>query len=153
MGKIEGVKIQNFGPLKNIVMGRTLSSQKTAALNNVTAIIGPSGNGKSTLADVFGFLTDCLELGVEAACDEKNRGGFEQIRSQGCKEPVAFEVYYRENRSSMPITYELKIDIDESGRPYVKEERLRQRVKKYGRPLSFFYMHPGREEERSRAVR
>ena len=144
MGKIEGVKIQNFGPLKNIVMGRTLSSQKTAALNNVTAIIGPSGNGKSTLADVFGFLTDCLELGVEAACDEKNRGGFEQIRSQGCKEPVAFEVYYRENRSSMPITYELKIDIDESGRPYVKEERLRQRVKKYGRPLSFFYMQNGR---------
>ncbi len=40
-------------------------------MNNMTAIIGPSGNGKSTLADAFGFLADCLELGVEAACDEK----------------------------------------------------------------------------------
>ena len=49
MGKIEGVRIQNFGPLRDIVMGKTLSNQKTAALNNVTVIIGPSGNGKSTL--------------------------------------------------------------------------------------------------------
>ena len=88
MGKIEGVRIQNFGPLRDIVMGKTLSNQKNAALNNVTVIIGPSGNGKSTLADAFGFLADCLELGVEAACDTKNRGGLMQIRSQGIAEPV-----------------------------------------------------------------
>lgn len=36
-------------------------------MSNVTVIIGPSGNGKSTLADAFGFLADCLEVGVEAA--------------------------------------------------------------------------------------
>ena len=40
MGKIEGVRIQNFGPLRDIVMGKTLSNQKNAALNNVTVIIG-----------------------------------------------------------------------------------------------------------------
>lgn len=28
MGKLEGVRIQNFGPLKNIVMGKTLSNSK-----------------------------------------------------------------------------------------------------------------------------
>ena len=33
MGKIEGVRIQNFGPLRDIVMGKTLSNQKNAALN------------------------------------------------------------------------------------------------------------------------
>lgn len=53
MGKIQGVKIENFGSLKNIVMGKTLSNQKAEALGNVTAIIGSSGNGKSTLADSF----------------------------------------------------------------------------------------------------
>ena len=42
MGKIEGVKIENFGPLKNIIMGKTLSNQKGEALGNMTAIIGPS---------------------------------------------------------------------------------------------------------------
>ena len=28
MGKIEGVRIKNFGPLKDIVMGKTLSNRK-----------------------------------------------------------------------------------------------------------------------------
>lgn len=144
MGKIEGVRIENFGPLKNIVMGKTLSNQKGDALSNITVIIGPSGNGKSTLADVFGFLADCLEIGIEAACDAKNRGGFQQIRSQGCLEPVKIELYYRESSNTRPITYELEIDEDESGRPYVKEERLRQRVDKNGRPLSFLFLHSGK---------
>ena len=74
MGKIEGVSIKNFGPLKDIVMGKQRTKQKETALGNVTVIIGPSGNGKSTLADAFGFLADCLELGVDEACDTKNSG-------------------------------------------------------------------------------
>ena len=41
-------------------MGRTLSHQKGSPIGNLTAIIGPSGNGKSTMADVFGFIADCL---------------------------------------------------------------------------------------------
>ena len=144
MGKIEGVQIKNFGPLKDVVMGKTLNNQKGEALGNITAVIGPSGNGKSTLADAFGFLADCLEIGVEAACDAKNRGGFQQIRSQGIDEPVKFELYYREKNTIRPITYELEIDEDAMGRPYVKEERLRQRVTKRGRPLSFLLLQNGR---------
>lgn len=144
MGKIEGVQIKNFGPLRDIVMGKTLNYQQGSALGNITAIIGPSGNGKSTLADAFGFLADCLEMGVEEACDTKNRGGFQQIRSQGVIEPVKFELYYREKSNTRPITYELEIDEDSMGRPYVKEERLRQRVTKRGRPLSFLLLQNGR---------
>ena len=45
MGKIEGVQIKNFGPLRDIVMGKTLNYQQGDALGNVTAIIGSSGNG------------------------------------------------------------------------------------------------------------
>ena len=144
MGKIEGVRIKNFGPLKDIVMGKTLSNQQGKTLGNITAVIGPSGNGKSTLADAFGFLADCLEIGVEAACDTKNRGGFQQIRSQGINEPVKFELYYRETSTTRPITYELEIDEDLTGRPYVKEERLRQRVEKRGWPLSFLFLQYGK---------
>ena len=146
MGKIEGVRIKNFGPLRDIVMGRTFSYQRGMALGNMTVIIGPSGNGKSTLADAFGFLADCLELGVEAACDSKNRGGFSQIRSQGVNEPIKFELYYRERSNTSPITYELEIAEDSTGRPYVKEERLRQRVMKTGRgrPLIFLFLQNGK---------
>ena len=59
MGKIDGITIRNYGSLKNITLGRTLSHQYTKPLGNMTTIIGPSGNGKSTIADVFGFIADC----------------------------------------------------------------------------------------------
>ena len=132
MGKIEGIKIQNYGVLKDIVLGKTRTNQKVRALGNLVAVIGPSGNGKSTLADAFGFIADCLEMGVEMACDANNRGGFEKLISQGAAEPILFELYYRESSNTRPITYELEIDLDKTGRPYVKRERLRQRVESYG---------------------
>ena len=122
MGKIEGISIRNYGSLKDITLGKTLSHQKEKPLSNMTTIIGPSGNGKSTIADVFGFIADCLEMGIEAACDAGNRGGFEQIRSQGIEDAIRFELYYRESSNTRPITYELAMDLDRSGRPYVAEE-------------------------------
>ena len=144
MGKIEGIKVKNYGPLKDVVLGKTRSNQKVRALGNLVAIIGPSGNGKSTFADVFGFIADCLELGVEEACDTNNRGGYDKLISQGATEPISFELYYREASNTRPITYELTIDKDKTGRPYVKEERLRQRVERYGWPRSFLYLQEGK---------
>lgn len=143
MGKIEGIKIQNYGVLKDIVLGKTRTKQSEKSLGNLVAIIGPSGNGKSTLADAFGFIADCLEIGVESACDANNRGGFEKLISQGATEPIAFELYYRESSNTRPITYELEIDLDRTGRPFVKRERLRQRVEKHGWPRSFMYLQDG----------
>ena len=67
-----------------------------------------------------------------------------QIRSQGSTEPVKFELYYRESSKTRPITYELEIDEDNIGRPYVKEERLRHRVTKAGRPLTFLFLQNGK---------
>lgn len=109
----------------------------------MTTIIGPSGGIKSTVADAFGFLADCLEFGVEAACDEGKRGGYEQIISQGSTEPVSFELYYREAPNTAPISYELTIALDRNNRPYVKEERLRFRDRGSGRPRSLFYLQNG----------
>lgn len=143
MGKIEGIAIKNYGSLKNVILGKTFTHQKERPLSNMTTIIGPSGNGKSTIADVFGFIADCLDMGVEAACDAGNRGGYEQIISQGSYEPISFELYYRESSNTRPITYELSIDLDKYGRPYVKEERLRQRVENRGWPKSFLHLQNG----------
>lgn len=63
MGKIEGIEIKNYGPLRNVILGKTRIHQNEKALSNLVTIIGPSGNGKSTFADVFGFIADCLEMG------------------------------------------------------------------------------------------
>lgn len=146
MGKILGIEIQNYGSLKHIKMGKLFSDQSGAELKNMVAIIGPSGNGKSTLADAFGFISDCLSTDVESACDANNRGGYDQLISQGSSDPIHFEIYYKENNNSRPITYELTIAQDSLGRPYVKEERLRQRRanQKNGRPLSFLYLVEGK---------
>ena len=143
MMKIEGIRIENFGPLKDITIGKTLNRQQESALGNITAIIGPSGTGKSTLADAFEYLVDCLKMNVEEACDAKNRGGFQQIRSQGSIEPIKFELCYREENSTYPITYELKIDEDSMGRPYIKEEHLWQKETKNGQPMTFLLLQKG----------
>ena len=146
MGKILGIAIQNYGSLKDIQMGKLLTNQHGEELKNMVAIIGPSGNGKSTLADAFGFLSDSITDGVERACDARNRGGFQQLLSQGSSGPIHFEIYYRENQHSSPITYELSIAKDRMGRPYVSEERLRQRRpgQSNGAPLSFLYLQNGK---------
>lgn len=146
MGKILGIEIKNYGSLKHIKMGKLYSDQAGEELGNMVAIIGPSGNGKSTLADAFGFISDCLQKDVESACDANNRGGYDQLISQGNDSPMHFEIYYKETSNSRPITYELTVAKDKNDRPYVKEERLRQRRpgSKNGRPLSFLYLVEGK---------
>jgi len=112
----------------------------------MTAVIGKNGVGKSTLFDAFGFLSDCLKSGVEDAFDARGRGGFDRVRSQNSMGSLEFELYYKEDGNARPITYELSIDKDSSGRPYVVRERLRQRRKgqKHGRPFSFLILNNGR---------
>lgn len=146
MAKIEGIKIRNFKVLKDITLGKLWSLQQAAPLTPMTAVIGKNGVGKSTLFDAFGFLADCLKSGVEEACDLRGRGGFERIRSLGQQGPIEFEVYYKEEVNARPITYEISIDLDSSGRPYVQKERLRQRRKgqKHGWPFSFLVLNEGK---------
>ena len=120
MAKIEGIWIFNYGVFKRIYLGKPVG----APLTPMTAIIGRNGVGKSTLFDAFGFLADCLKLGVEEACDARGRGGFNRIRSQGSDEPIEFWITYREGPEAVPVAYFLSINRDDSERPYVKRELL-----------------------------
>lgn len=91
------------------------------------AVIGPNGSGKSSFIDAFGFLGDCLRLGVEEASDQPHRGGFDRLRTRGRPGPMRFELAYRQAEGSAPILYTLEIDLDRQGRPTVTRERLQQR--------------------------
>lgn len=147
MAKIEGFRIKNFRALQDVTLGKLWNTgKKVKPLTPMTAVIGKNGVGKSTLFDAFGFLADCLKTGVEEACDLRGRGGFEKIRSQGQRDSIEFEVYYKEDGNARPITYELAIAQDEFGRPYVQKERLRQRRKGQtkGWPFSFLILNEGK---------
>ncbi|MDV2989866.1 MAG: AAA family ATPase [Dehalogenimonas sp.] len=143
MSRIEGIRIKNYRALRDITLGKLWNLQNIEPLTPMTAVIGKNGVGKSSLFDAFGFLADCLRVGVEEACDSRGRGGFERIRSQNQSGPIEFEVYYKEEPKARPITYELAINIDSSGRPYVQRERLRQRRKgqTHGWPFSFLVLN------------
>ncbi|MGB3401803.1 MAG: AAA family ATPase [Microcoleaceae cyanobacterium] len=143
---IEGFKIKNYRTLRDITLGKLWNTQNRAPLTPMTAVIGKNGVGKSTLFDAFGFLSDCLKGGVEEACDARGRGGFERIHSQGYGGSIEFEIYYKEDRNARPITYELAIDLDSDRRPFVKQERLRQRRKgqRRGWPFSFLLLNEGK---------
>ena len=146
MAKIEGFRVRNFKVLKDVTLGRLWNQQQKQSLTPMTAVIGKNGVGKSVLFDAFGFLADALKSGVEEACDARGRGGFEKILTQGETGPIGFDVYYREHGNARPITYQIDIAVDESGRPYVLRERLRQRRtgQKRGQPLSFLFLNDGK---------
>ena len=146
MAKIEGIRIRNYRALHDIELGKLWNSQTSQPLSPMTVVIGKNGVGKSSLFDAFGFLADCLKSGVEQACDALGRGGFDSIRSRGQNGPIEFEVYYKEDGNARPITYEVSIDCDKSGRPFVARERLRQRRhgQRKGWPFSFLLLDSGK---------
>ncbi|MDO5055785.1 MAG: AAA family ATPase [Lautropia sp.] len=145
MAIIEGFRVQNYRALRDVTLGR-VSGGQGEALTPFTVVIGKNGVGKSSLFDAFGFVADGLATDVETACDMKQRGGFERLRSKGSEQPIRFEIYYREASNERPITYELSISLDERGRPFVESELLKQRRKgqKHGRPYPFLRLHHGK---------
>lgn len=145
MATLEGFRVRNFRVLKDVTLGRLWNGAKKEALTPITAVIGKNGVGKSALFDALGFLADALKSGVEAACDTHGRGGFENLRAQGATAPIAFDVCYREHEHACPITYQLAIETDKVGRPYVLRECLMQKRKgqKRGQPFSFLMLHNG----------
>lgn len=144
MPRIEGFRVQNYRVLRDVTMGR-LWNNKQDPLTPLVAVIGKNGTGKSTMFDMFGYLKDALQSGVEEACDLKQRGGFRRLVSAGGRGHVRFEIYYRESKDERPITYELSIGLNARGRPVVTEERLRQRRKGQPRgwPFSFLWLQNG----------
>ena len=146
MALIEGFRVQNYRALRDVTLGKLSSQQVGAPLTPFTVVIGKNGVGKSTLFDAFGFVADCLTHDVEQACDMKQRGGYERLRSRGTIEPIRFEIYYREAKGERPMTYELAIALDETGRPFVESEVLKQRRKgqSYGRPYPFLRLANGK---------
>lgn len=144
MGHLLGIRIRRYKALGDVVLGKYEHDEDKDDLPPLTCLIGPNGSGKSTVLDAFGFLADCLTENVEAACDKPHRGGFDSLRTQGENGPIEFDLYYREDAKSRPISYSLAIDL-KKGVPVVAREELKQRRlgQKHGRPYPFVKLENG----------
>jgi predicted ATPase len=103
---------------------RALARLQLDALSPLTALLGPHGSGKSTVFDVFSFLSECFSVGLTKAWDK--RGRFRELRTRGEQGPIVFELRYRETPEDADAIYRLEIDED-GGQPIVAAESLKWR--------------------------
>ncbi len=134
--KIEKIKIKNFKVFQDI---------EISSLPNMCVFLGANGTGKSTLFDVFGFLSSALKSNIKTALNQ--RGGFKEVFSRESTGDIEFEIKFRntfENKLSPLITYELAIGLDEKGQPTITKERLSYRRGNKGKPFRFLDFSNGK---------
>ncbi len=130
--RIESLRVKNYRALRDV---------KIKKITPLTAFLGSNGSGKSTLFDVFAFLAECFTEGMRRAWDK--RGRFKELRTRGSEGPIEFELKYREKPKTPIITYQLAINETNKG-PYVENESLQWRRKRYGKPFRFLDFGQGR---------
>ena len=108
----------------------------------MTAVIGKNGVGKSALFDAFGFLADALKSGVEEACDARDAADLRNCGRRGKQAPSSSRCTIETCPNVRPITYEIGIEVDESGRPYVVRELMHE-ARENDLPLCFLMLNQG----------
>ena len=135
--RIEKLRIKNF---------KVFADAEINDLPNMCVFLGANGVGKSTLFDVFGFLSEALKNNVKSAIN--NRGGFKEVVSRNQEGDIEFEVKFRnepvKGKKQPLITYKLKIGL-KNNNPIIKEEILtyRRGNKGWGRPWKFLDFKEG----------
>ena len=129
--EIESLRVRNFRMLRDVEL---------RGLTSLTVFVGPNGGGKSTIYDVFAFLSDCFEKGLYHAWFE--RGGMREIRSRGAEGPVEIGIKYREEPNGRLIAYHLVVDeIDYE--PVVVKEWMHWKTGSRGGPFRFLNCRDG----------
>ena len=125
--RIESIKLKNYKSFQNIVINN---------LPQLAILVGANGVGKTTLFDVFGFLSDALKNNIRQAL--LKRGGYKEVISRGQVGQIEIELQFRltiagKNRL---LTYRLEIS-EENGKPIIEREILRYKRGAYGSPFHF----------------
>ncbi|MEI6142669.1 MAG: AAA family ATPase [Mariniphaga sp.] len=127
--KIEKIKIVNYKTLQNV---------EIKDLPNMCVFLGANGTGKTTLFDVFGFLSDALKNNVKTSLNK--RGGFHEVISRDSTGDIEFEIKFRndsiDGKKQPLITYELAIGLRDN-LPIVTKEVLSYRRGQTGKPYRF----------------
>jgi predicted ATPase len=123
--RIEYLRVENYRALKSIEL---------KDVTPLTVLLGANGSGKSTVFDVFNFLSECFQVGLRQAWDNRQRA--KELKTRGADGPIVVELKYRERPQQPIITYHLAIDEEAKG-PVVVEEWLQWKRGSRGRPFRF----------------
>ncbi|HMW17532.1 MAG TPA: AAA family ATPase [Accumulibacter sp.] len=129
--RVESLCVENYRALRKLELDK---------LTPMTVLLGANGSGKSTVFDVFNFLSECFQFGLRYAWDRRGRG--KELKSRGSTGPIVFELKYRERPKTPIITYHLAIDEGAKG-PEVVEEWLQWRRGTKGQPFRFLEFKRG----------
>ena len=125
--KIESIRLKNFKAFETLELTK---------LPDLAIFVGANGVGKTTLFDVFGFLSDALRNNVRQAL--ARRGSFKEVLTRGKSGPIEFELQFRLDIAKINrlVTYRLEI-AEEGGKPVIIREILRYKRGKFGSPFHF----------------
>ncbi len=125
--KIETIRLKNFKAYKNLELTN---------LPSLVVFVGANGAGKSTIFEVFDFLSQALSGNVRSAL--ANKGGFREVMSRGSEGNIEIELQFRLNivDKERLVTYRLEIS-EVKGMPVVHREILRYKRQSYGSPYHF----------------
>ena len=146
---IEGFWIRNYKVFRQIAIGSSFQQSVVMdfegdvvpyELTPLTLFVGDSSTGKSTILDVFSFLADCINRGINDAL--VSRGGFESVYHFGGAGPISIGIVYRPCGEPRSLTYILNIDHDQrTHHPFVETEAIIYRDHQPGsqpRPVLLF---------------
>ena len=92
------IKVENFRSFKDIDVN----------LKNFNILIGPNASGKSNFIEVFRFIRDIVNNGLQNAISMQ--GGFEYLRNINTKEPVRIRIEFKIDESGHSFFSELQKD-------------------------------------------
>lgn len=131
--QIETIRLKNF---------KVFQSLELTGLPGLAVFVGVNGTGKSTLFDVFAFLSEALQGNVTSALAK--RGGFKEVKSRMSTGNIEIELQFRLEITGKErlVTYLLEIG-EFKNRPIIEKEILRYKRGRYGSPYQFLHFSRG----------
>lgn len=125
--KIETIRLKNYKTYKDLELTN---------LPSLVIFVGANGTGKSTIFEVFEFLSLALTGNVRSALALK--GGFREVISRGQSGCIMIELQFRLKivDKERLVTYRLEIG-EENGTPVIEREILRYKRHSHGSPYHF----------------
>lgn len=140
-----GVRITNYDIFDDDRCGMVMedfvnqndgSTPKTKPLQNLSALIGRNGTGKSSFIDALSFIKKTVNSDVAIASTLNGRPGFSNLVIDKSK-PSRFSLYFslkpKDLLKTCFVSYDIEISVNIHGSPYIHSENVSACIKKDGK--------------------